>query len=75
MSVRIPVVTGEELVRALRRAKFELRHIEGSHHILKHADGRTVSVPVYRSKTIKRGLLASILKDVGMTPDDLRNLL
>jgi predicted RNA binding protein YcfA (HicA-like mRNA interferase family) len=75
MSPKAPVITGQDLIRALRRAKFELKHVEGSHHILKRADGRTVSVPVHGSRTLKRGLLASILYDAGMTYDDLRNLL
>jgi len=71
----MPVVTGQDVVRALRRAKFELRHVEGSHHVLKHADGRAVSVPVHGSRSLKRGLLASILRDAVMTYDDLRKLL
>lgn len=36
--------------------------------------GRLV-IPVHAGKTLKVGLLADILKDAGLTPDDLRGLL
>lgn len=43
---------------------FVIARIRGSHHILKHPDGRQTVVPVHGSETIGPGLLNKILKDI-----------
>ena len=75
MSEKLPVVEGGRLVRALKRAGFEVVRIRGSAHSMEHFDGRRTSVHVHAGTTIKPGTLASILDDAGMTADDLRALL
>ena len=60
---RLPRITGREVVAALRRAGFEVARIKGSHHFLRHADGRGTVVPVHAGETIGPGLLAAILRD------------
>jgi predicted RNA binding protein YcfA (HicA-like mRNA interferase family) len=75
MSTRTPVVTGDRIVRILRRLGFRVSTVVGSHHVLRHADGRVTTVPVHRGRTLKRGTLAAILDDAGMSNDDLRRLL
>jgi predicted RNA binding protein YcfA (HicA-like mRNA interferase family) len=75
VSDELPVVEGGRLVRALKRAGFEVVRIRGSAHIMEHPDGRRTSVHVHAGATIKRGTLSSILDDTGMTADDLRVLL
>ncbi len=42
---------------------------------MEHADARRTTVHVHSGQTIKRGTLAAILDDVGMTADELRSLL
>ena len=73
---RLPSVKGTELVRALKRAGwYEIRQ-ESSHVILGHPDNsKLLVVPVHRGQDVKKGILADILKDAGLTPDDLRRLL
>jgi predicted RNA binding protein YcfA (HicA-like mRNA interferase family) len=75
MSEKLPVVEGGRLVRALKRAGFELVRIRGSAHIIEHRDGRRTSVHVHAGAMIERATLDAILDDVGMTADDLRALL
>jgi predicted RNA binding protein YcfA (HicA-like mRNA interferase family) len=76
MSEKLPVVTGDRLVRALRRAGFVVVRIRGSAYVMHHSlTGRTVSVHVHQGKTVKRGTLAAMLEDAGLTPEQLRNLL
>lgn len=72
----LPVVTPRQLIRALRRAGFFVHHVRGSHHYLKHPDkpGLLVSVP-YHSRDLKRGTLGSILRQAGMTAEELIDLL
>ena len=72
---RHPSISGKELVTALRRAGFALVRVRGSHHRLEHADGRKTVVPVHAGETIGPGLLGKILRDCGMTRDDLDALL
>ena len=74
MPSAIPAVRGAQVVRALERAGFEVARISGSHHVMKHPDGRTVSVPVH-NKNMPKGTLRNVLAIVGMTADELRNLL
>jgi predicted RNA binding protein YcfA (HicA-like mRNA interferase family) len=72
---RLPRLTGVEIVAALQRAGFEVVRIKGSHHRLRHPDGRVTVVPVHRGETLGPGLMASILRDVELTRDDLLALL
>ena len=60
---RLPRVTGREVVAALRRAGFEVARIKGSHHFLRHPDGRGTVVPVHAGEAIGPGLLSAILRD------------
>jgi predicted RNA binding protein YcfA (HicA-like mRNA interferase family) len=72
---RFPSVTGRQLIKALRRLGFEVVRIKGSHHFLQHIDGRRTVVPVHRGETIGRGLLAQILRDCDLSPEDIQDLL
>lgn len=68
---RLPRLKGKEIVRALERAGFQIDRTRGSHVFLKHHDGRVTSVPVHSGETIGPGLLRSILRDIGMTAEEL----
>lgn len=54
---RFPTIKGSELIRILRKFGFEVVRIKGSHHFIRHPDGRCTVVPVHLSETIGRGLL------------------
>jgi predicted RNA binding protein YcfA (HicA-like mRNA interferase family) len=60
---RLPRLKARELIVVLRRAGFVVVRIKGSHHFLRHADGRTTVIPVHAGETIGPGLLSKILKD------------
>jgi len=60
---RLPQLRGREIIAALKRAGFEVVRVKGSHHFLRHPDGRATVVPVHAGETIGPGLLAKILKD------------
>lgn len=70
-----PSVAGSHLVRALRKLGFEVIRTKGSHHFLRHPDGRCTVVPVHRGETIGRGLLAQVLRDCEITRQELRKVL
>ena len=68
-------VTGKTLILALRNIGFEVVRIKGSHHFLRHPDGRTTVVPVHSGETLGPGLLSKILRDTEQTRDELEELL
>jgi predicted RNA binding protein YcfA (HicA-like mRNA interferase family) len=71
----IPAISGIQLIGALRTFGFDVIRIKGSHHFLRHSDGRCTVVPVHRGETIGKGLLAKILRDCELTSDDLKGAL
>ncbi len=76
MSPKLPRITATELVRALHKDGWYDDHQRGSHLFLMHPNkGGRVAVPMHAGKIIKAGLLAGILKDADLTPDELRRLL
>ena len=68
---RLPRLRGREVVAALRRAGFVVARVKGSHHFLRHPDGRVTVVPVHAGETIGLGLLGKILKDAELAAEDL----
>jgi predicted RNA binding protein YcfA (HicA-like mRNA interferase family) len=72
---RLPRVTGRELISALEGAGFEVVRIRGSHHFLRHFDGRRTVVPAHAGETLGPGLMSKILRDIDLSRDDLAGLL
>lgn len=72
---KLPALTGKALIAALAKAGFEVIRTKGSHHYLRHPDGRSTVVPVHAGETIGSGLLAKILKDCELSREDLQRLL
>lgn len=72
---RLPRPTGEDLIKTLRSAGFEDARIRGSHHFLRHTDGRLTVVPVHRGETIGPGLLSKILRDCELSRDEFLAML
>jgi predicted RNA binding protein YcfA (HicA-like mRNA interferase family) len=70
-----PAVTGKHLIKALEKLDFEVIRSKGSHHFLRHPDGRCTVIPVHAGETIGRGLLSQIMRDCEITSEDLKNLL
>jgi len=68
---KLPRLSGRDLIRALRRAGFEVIRIKGSHHFLRHADGRCTVIPVHSGEIIGPGLLSKILQDIEFEVADL----
>lgn len=68
-------VTGKALISALKRAGFLVQRVKGSHHFVRHTDGRTTVVPVHSGESIGPGLLAKILRDVDLSREELEVLL
>jgi predicted RNA binding protein YcfA (HicA-like mRNA interferase family) len=72
---RNPRVTGPDLVAALGKLGFSVLRIKGSHHFLRHEDGRNTVVPAHSGEAVGPGLLNKILRDCELNVDELRQLL
>ncbi|WP_460861646.1 type II toxin-antitoxin system HicA family toxin [Nocardiopsis coralliicola] len=48
-----------------------MTRIKGSHHIMRHPDGRGTTVPVHSSRDVSKGVLRHILADTGLSVSDL----
>ena len=53
---KLPSVTGKDLIAALGKVGFQLIRVKGSHHFVRHPDGRATVVPVHFGETIGPGL-------------------
>ena len=68
---KLPVLTGEELIKVLEKMGFEKVRQKGSHVRLKHPDGRVTTVPIHKGRDIPKGLLRKIIReDLGLTVDE-----
>ena len=72
---KLPRPSGKELVAALGKIGFEVIRIRGSHHYLRHADGRATVVPVHPGETVGPGLMTKILRDCELAREDIEPLL
>jgi predicted RNA binding protein YcfA (HicA-like mRNA interferase family) len=72
---RVSRVTGPELIAALGKGGFHVLRVKGSHHFLRHEDGRSTVVPAHSGETIGPGLLHKILRDCQLTAGQLSELL
>ena len=72
---RTPRITGSELIAALAKTGFRVLRVKGSHHFLRHEDGRTTVVPAHAGETLGPGLLHKILRDCQLTAGQLEGLL
>ena len=71
---RLPRLAGGQLIAALQKAGFVVVRVKGSHHRLRHPDGRVTTVPVHGSEIIGPGLLARILRDCDVSREDFEAL-
>ncbi len=72
----LPSVRPDRLIRALGRAGFFIDHATGGHYVLKHPTRRDLRVVVpHHAGDIKRGVLRSILRQSGLSVEELLGLL
>lgn len=71
---KLPVISGQECIKALQRAGFYIDRQRGSHITLvrDHPPGRA-TVPNH--KVLKRGTLRAIIRDCNMTVEEFLELL
>ncbi|HCY40992.1 MAG TPA: hypothetical protein DHV48_06495 [Prolixibacteraceae bacterium] len=60
---QLPVISGKDFVKFLQTLGFVVLRINGSHHRLKHPDGRVTTVPVHKNDELPKGLMRKIIRE------------
>lgn len=72
---RLPQVSGKEVVKALEKLGYFVDVQHGSHIILRNEAPPYRRVTVPNHKTIAKGTLRSIIREVGLTVEEFQTLL
>lgn len=72
MSPKLPSLSSRELISLLKKKGFILERQSGSHAVFIHPNGRRTTIPIHGKRDIGKGLLHQIMKDSGISTDDLR---
>jgi predicted RNA binding protein YcfA (HicA-like mRNA interferase family) len=71
-----PVISGKNLIMALRQYGFFVERQKGSHVRLKYKTiEKTIKLTVPLHDPLKKGTLNRILKDAGISVEELRSLM
>ena len=72
---KLPSLTPRKIIAILEKKGFVLDRIKGSHHVYYHPETkRRVIVPLHK-KDLPKGTLLEILKQAGISKDELSDLL
>lgn len=72
---QLPVISGKDFIKLLLSLDFVVVRVNGSHHRLKHPDGRVTTVPVHKNDDLPKGLLRKIIReDLDMELDEFIKL-
>jgi predicted RNA binding protein YcfA (HicA-like mRNA interferase family) len=76
MGSNIPAISGKNLIKVLTRIGFIVVRVNGSHHRMKHPDGRVTTIPVHKNDDLPRGLLRKIIReDIEMEVDEFNKII
>jgi predicted RNA binding protein YcfA (HicA-like mRNA interferase family) len=67
---KLPRLTAREICCILEKLGFSIARQSGSHMIYKNAEGKRATVPFHVAKVLK-----SIMRDAGLSAEDLEKLL
>lgn len=72
---RLPRLSAREICTVLEKLGFSIVRQSGSHIIYKNAEGKRATVPFHAAKILHPKVLKSILRDAGITSEDVAKLL
>ena len=65
-------ISGKKLCKVVEKYGWKLARIKGSHHIYSKENSSTIIIiPVHGNRDLPIGTLKGILKDAGLTEDDI----
>ena len=72
---KLPVVSGQDAVRALKKIGYLVDHQTGSHIILRQSDPPHRRLTVPNHTELAKGTLRSIIRQAGLTVEEFSALL
>lgn len=72
--MKLPVVSGKEFVKRLKKKGYKFVHQEGSHMIIRLNVPPYTKLSVPNHKELDRGLLRSLIQDADITVDEFIGL-
>jgi len=77
MTSIFPDVNSNQIIKIIEKLGFTFVRQTGSSHAIyrRVSDGRRTTVPIHGKKSLKRKTIKSICKDVGISIEELRDLL
>jgi predicted RNA binding protein YcfA (HicA-like mRNA interferase family) len=73
VNLKIPVISGKQLVKALLNIGYYIRSQQGSHIHLRHPLFPPITIPNH--KVIARGTLKAIIRQIGFSLEEFLKLL
>jgi predicted RNA binding protein YcfA (HicA-like mRNA interferase family) len=72
---KLPLLSGRELCKVLRKIGYLVDHQTGSHIVLRHKEPpyRRLTVPDH--KEVAKGTLRAIIRQAGLTANEIRKLI
>lgn len=72
---KLPVLTPKKIIKIVEKLGFQLDHKTGSHFVFYNEENKKrVTVP-YHTKDLPKGTILSVLKQAGITKEELEKLL
>ena len=71
--LKLPVLSGKDVIEALSKTGYVFDHQAGSHITLLNSEGKKITVPNHRE--LGPGILRAIIKQSGLTVEEFNRLL
>lgn len=72
--VKLVCISGKKFCKILEKLGFERVYGKWSHIRFKHSDGRRTVVPVHANEELGKGLLRTILNQIGLSKEEYEKL-
>ncbi|MBI4146841.1 type II toxin-antitoxin system HicA family toxin [Candidatus Woesearchaeota archaeon] len=72
---KLPLISGQELIKLFGKVGYEVDHQTGSHMILRHKDAPHRRLTIPNHKELSKGTLRAIIRQAGLTREEFENLL
>ena len=70
--MKLPQISGKELIKKLRKAGFVVTRQKGSHiRLEKNTENKTIKIIVPNHPNLKKGTLNQIIKSTGLTLEEV----
>lgn len=72
---KLPVLTPKKLIKILGKLGFQIDHKTGGHFIFYNAENKRRAVVPFHNKDLPKNTILSILKQTGITKEELEKFL